>query len=290
MKRRTLFLIQLILLVGLLATLVTQDGISVHAQQIRPQITNHTDGQWIKDKKGWWYKYPDGSFPRNQWQQINGRYYFFNVNGYMLTGWQELDGFGYYKEKSWYYFDPENGDMKTGWQNIKGKWYYLDPAEGYMLTGVQQVGENGECYYFHNKNGDMQTGWQQLTGAGNHEGPAWYYFNPADGSMLTGWQNIQEKWYYFQPIDGYMLTGLHQIGDAGKSYYLNPVNGEMLTGWQQIADEWYYFATEDGSMLSNAWQGSYYLKEDGKIAHSETLLINGKQYTFNEQGLVTTNP
>ena len=50
MKRRTLFLIQLILLVGLLATLVTQDGISVHAQQIRPQITNHTDGQWIKDK------------------------------------------------------------------------------------------------------------------------------------------------------------------------------------------------------------------------------------------------
>ena len=108
--------------------------------------------------------------------------------------------------------------------------------------------------------------------------------------MLTGWQNIQEKWYYFQPIDGYMLTGLHQIGDAGKFYYFNPVNGEMLTGWQQIAGEWYYFATEDGSMLSNAWQGSYYLKEDGKIAHSETLLINGKQYTFNEQGLVTTNP
>ena len=220
----------------------------------------------------------------------NGRYYFFNVNGYILTGWQELDGFGYYKERSWYYFDPENGDMKTGWQNIKGKWYYLDPAEGYMLNGVQQVGENGECYYFHDKNGDMQTGWQQLTGAGNHEGPAWYYFNPTDGSMLTGWQNIQGKWYYFQPIDGYMLTGLHQIGDAGKSYYLNPVNGEMLTGWQQIADEWYYFATEDGSMLSNAWQGSYYLKEDGKMAHSETILINGKQYTFNEQGLVTTNP
>lgn len=114
MKRRSLFLIQLLLLVGLLATLVIQDGISVQAQQIRPQITNHTDGQWIKDKKGWWYKYPDGSFPRNQWQQINGRYYFFNVNGYMLTGWQELDGFGYYKERSWYYFDPENGDMKTG--------------------------------------------------------------------------------------------------------------------------------------------------------------------------------
>nr|WP_270655105.1 hypothetical protein [Streptococcus gordonii] len=43
-------------------------------------------------------------------------------------------------------------------------------------------------------------------------------------------------------------------------------------------------------MLSNAWQGSYYLKEDGKMAHSETLLINDKQYTFNEQGLATTNP
>ena len=67
MKRRTLSLIQLLLLVGFLGTLVTQDGISVQAQQIRPQITNHTNGQWINDKNGWWYKYPDGSFPRNQW-------------------------------------------------------------------------------------------------------------------------------------------------------------------------------------------------------------------------------
>ena len=40
MKRRTLSLIQLILLVGLLATLVIQDVISIQAQQIRPQITN----------------------------------------------------------------------------------------------------------------------------------------------------------------------------------------------------------------------------------------------------------
>ncbi|KXT72165.1 Choline binding protein A [Streptococcus gordonii] len=101
MKRSMLFLVQPLLLVGLLTTLVAQDDFSVQAQQIRPQITNHTDRQWIKDKNGWWYKYPYSSFPRNQWQQINGRYYFFNVNGYMLTGWQELDGFGYYKERSW---------------------------------------------------------------------------------------------------------------------------------------------------------------------------------------------
>ncbi|KXT72166.1 Choline binding protein A [Streptococcus gordonii] len=61
-----------------------------------------------------------------------------------------------------------------------------------------------------------------------------------------------------------MLTGVQQVGENGEYYYFHDKNGDMLTGWQQIADEWYYFATEDGSMLSNAWQGSYYLKEDGK--------------------------
>ena len=103
--------------------------------QAGQELVNHADGQWIKDATGWWFKYPDGTYPKNQWKQINSRYYYFNNQGYITTGWKQLTGFNKHKEVSWYYFDPTNGDMKTGWQAINGKWYYFDPTEGYMQMG-----------------------------------------------------------------------------------------------------------------------------------------------------------
>ena len=125
--------------------------------QAGQELVNRADGQWIKDATGWWFKYPDGTYPKNQWKQINSRYYYFNNQGYITTGWKQLTGFNKHKEVSWYYFDPTNGDMKTGWQAINGKWYYFDPTEGYMLTGVKQIGAPGvrKYYYLHPTNGDM---------------------------------------------------------------------------------------------------------------------------------------
>ena len=53
---------------------------------------------WQKDSKGWWYRHADGSYTKNGWEKINGKYYLFNTSGYMLTGWQQVKG-------TWYYMD-----------------------------------------------------------------------------------------------------------------------------------------------------------------------------------------
>ena len=58
-------------------------------------------GKWINDAKGWWYKEPNGSYPKSTWKQID-------YNGV----------------KNWYYFD-EQGYMATGWKLINDKWYYM---------------------------------------------------------------------------------------------------------------------------------------------------------------------
>ena len=50
----------------------------------------------------------------------------------------------------WYYFDQE-GKMATGWQEIDDSWYYLGTS-GDMQTGWQYIG--GKCYYFYG-NGSM---------------------------------------------------------------------------------------------------------------------------------------
>lgn len=86
---------------------------------------------WVKNTVGWWYRYKDGSWPAGRmvalpWSKGIGTFCF-NDRGYMVTGWQHIDG-------TWYYFDKTNGDMKTGWVYDNGYWYYLG-ADGKMQTG-----------------------------------------------------------------------------------------------------------------------------------------------------------
>lgn len=69
-------------------------------------------GSWLKDNTGWWYRNTDGTYPRNQWQYIDGNWYHFDQNGYMQTGWLQLGN-------TWYYLKP-SGAMAIGWG--KGWW------------------------------------------------------------------------------------------------------------------------------------------------------------------------
>ena len=105
--------------------------------------------QWKKDSIGWWYQNADGSYPRNQWQMINGSWYHFDWNGYMQTGWQKIGG-------SWYYLNA-GGDMRTGWLQSGNVWYYLK-SSGAMAIGWEKIGSD---WYYLNSSGAMQTGWLQ---------------------------------------------------------------------------------------------------------------------------------
>ena len=84
-------------------------------------------GQWVQDEKGWWYKRPDGSYPKNSWgyEAYNGKsyWYYFLDSGYMATGWVEVNGSKYYLFPN---SDGWKGRMLTGWQWIDGNCYYLD--------------------------------------------------------------------------------------------------------------------------------------------------------------------
>lgn len=71
--------------------------------------------QWVKDNVGWWYRYADGSYPKNGWLLINNIWYCFDSVGYMRTGWiQASDGL-------WYYCDS-SGAMLTNTRTPDGYW------------------------------------------------------------------------------------------------------------------------------------------------------------------------
>ncbi len=47
-------------------------------------------GYWRQDGNGWWYVNDDGKYPCNAWQYIDGKWYYFEREGYMVTNmWKQ---------------------------------------------------------------------------------------------------------------------------------------------------------------------------------------------------------
>ena len=81
--------------------------------------------RWIKSGSKWWYRHSDGSYTKSNWETINGKKYYFDGSGWMVTGWKKLSN-------KWYYLDS-NGAMVIGWKWIAKKCYYFD-KNGVMVS------------------------------------------------------------------------------------------------------------------------------------------------------------
>ena len=107
-----------------------------------------TTGRWMNNSSGWWWQEADNTYPRNEWKLINGSWYYFNNEGYILNGWQTINNVKYL-------FDDAKGYMKTGWQLKDNDWYYLNPSTGAMATGWRVL--DGKYYCFESTTGKLYT-------------------------------------------------------------------------------------------------------------------------------------
>ena len=165
----------------------------------------HVTGKWIKGSKGWWFKYPDGTWATGFIQpNSDSRTYYLDSKGWMKTGWFKVG-------RKWYYA-KSSGALVYGWKKWKGSWYYLDSTSGAMKTGWVQP--DGKTWYFLNSSGAMQTGWLKVGGK-------WYYAD-GSGAIATGWKKVGKTWYYFYPISCAMAANTVIEG-----YYLDP-SGAMI--------------------------------------------------------------
>lgn len=81
---------------------------------------NQPIGTWIKQSGRWWYKHYDGSYTRNNWELIEGKWYYFDADGWMVTGWLNLGG-------TWYYLYSDGSKATNTWiegcyLNANGVW------------------------------------------------------------------------------------------------------------------------------------------------------------------------
>ena len=50
---------------------------------------------WNLDDKGWWYKTVDGAMYADGWMTLDDNRFYFDADGYILTGWNFVDGDNY---------------------------------------------------------------------------------------------------------------------------------------------------------------------------------------------------
>ena len=211
------------------------------------------NGKWLKNSKGWWYRYDTSGWACGIFASENGKIYYFNDAGYMITGWQTLNysGNDYMILEGGDIYFASNGAMQFRWSKIGGKWFYFDWPTGVLQYDWLRIDSN--WYYIDYYKG-MQVGWQKIGGK-------WYYFNKS-GVMKTGWLKSGSNWYYLKS-SGAMVTGWYQVGS--KWYYFNS-SGVMQAG-KWVGD---YYLTSSGAMATDTWVGNYYVGPDGKWDRSKT--------------------
>jgi len=180
--------------------------------------TAEKQNEWIKDNTGWWYNFADGNWAKG-WERLpwsgGTNEFYFNNNGYMVTGWQKLQK---NEIEGWFYFDVNTGCMLTGWQKLQWlggvDWFYFDEG-GFMLTDWQELEWSGgvDKFYFDKVNGNMKTGWIL-------DEIHWFFLDKITGAMKKGWVFDNNYWYWLDKETGIMATGW--LKENGKTYYLEP--------------------------------------------------------------------
>lgn len=205
----------------------TKQGTSADDDDDDEEETPRETGRWVQNNVGWWYRNSNGSYPVNKWQQIGGKWYLFDVNGYMLTGWQLRNGVWYYLqpsgemvENNWvqsggrWYFLKDGGAMATGWQLWKNKWYFLSSPNGEMVAN-NWLFINNQWFYVGGDGAMFSNQWL-------YSNDKWYFLQ-SDGSMAFGWIKWKDNWYYLNYPNGDMavnttLPGGYRVGPSGAMY------------------------------------------------------------------------
>lgn len=87
------------------------------------------------------------------------------------------------------------------------------------------------------------------------------------------------------------VEGKWQATEDGRWYYLNPDKTCPTSEWKEIKDVWYYFDGQ-GYMVTgwiDADGKRYWADESGAMVSNTTMVIDGVEYTFGEDGACETH-
>ena len=114
--------------------------------------------QWQQNTTGWWYQEDNGSYPVNTWKWIDGKCYYFDGNGYMLSNTTTPDGYTVDASGAW----TVNGEIQT--QNTQNAGHSANYNPAHPLAGkveewnLRLTDEKYSDYIYNNNTQAMLTG------------------------------------------------------------------------------------------------------------------------------------
>ena len=107
---------------------------------------DNVTGTWQGGKnEPWRFKKSNGTYATNEWAKINGKWYHFDTESNMQTGWLS-------DQNKWYFLGPDGSMCADIWSMVNGKWYYFN-ADGSMKCNEWFFYK--ETWYYLGSDGEM---------------------------------------------------------------------------------------------------------------------------------------
>ena len=260
------------------------------------------------DGKGMAYFDNSGFQAKNAFIKYAGNYYYFDKEGYMLTGRQDIDGKTYfflpngiqlrdsiYQQDGKYYYFGSFGEQykdgyfvfdvpKEGTSETEAKFRYFSPT-GEMAIGLTYAG--GGLQYF-DENGFQAKGTKYVTPDGKL-----YFFDKNSGNAYTNrWAEIDGIWYEFND-QGYAQAKKGEFYTTdGSTWCYRDATGKNVTGALTMDGHEYYFrangAQVKGEFVTENGKISYYTVDIGYKVKDKFFEVNGKWYHADKDGNLAT--
>ena len=211
---------------------------------------------------------------------------------------------GWYEEYGYKYYYDDNGELLKGLQEIDGNTYYFYSYDGHMAYSSwydeDTITDNGLIVTV-DKSGIVTNHANIVAGDWTHYGDRWYYYD-ADMNPYIGVKTINGVKYYFEwegrlatrTYEGiWVITFNRQLIAYNQNGVVTDQQDIVGNKWIKVNNKWYYF---DKNL--NPYQGvqkvdgvEYFFWSDGQLATYDydgisTATSNNYLVSYNKNGIV----
>ena len=202
-------------------------------------------------------------------------------------GWTEENG-------EWVYLDSDGERVTQEWKKSGSNYYWLD-ENGVMATS-QIVDDDDNTYYVNEYGVRAKNQWISVENEddadvnGEEVDTLWYYFGDNGKAYKADSNDLKKKTCpdatgsrtYFFDSEGHMVSDW--VDYDGATYYCGTENeGWAYTGWQYLEPD------DDLSSEDYDDQEWFNFKSSGKMRKSATWYSKGRYYTFDANGIMTSD-